>query len=82
MKKSTGTVSLVLLGTALALAGCSHSDDEDEEQQAAGGHGVHSGTHFIPGIRTGGFRGSGRSTVATPSVRGGFGGTHAGGVAS
>jgi hypothetical protein len=81
MNKSTGAISLVLLGTALALAGCSRPDDEDDEQQGGGGHGVHARTHIVPGIRGGGF-GGGRTTVAPPSVRGGFGGTHTGGVGS
>ncbi len=82
MKKSTGAISLVLLGTALALAGCSSpSDDEDDPQQGGGGHGGHAGTHFVPVIRGGGFGRPG-SVSATPSVRGGFGGIGSGGSGS
>src|SRR5262249_31525383 len=74
MRKSTGTISLVLLGTALTLAGCSsQTEEKDEQRQGAGGHGGSAGTRFVPGFRGGGFAGTG-TTSATPSVRGGFGG--------
>lgn len=76
MKKSTGTISLVLLGSALALPGCGSDprDDEDDRQQAAG-HGGYVGTRFVPG-----FGGGGRTATSTPSVRGGFGGIGSVGV--
>ena len=80
MRKSTGTISLVLLGAAVALAGCSTSTDEDEEkQQVAGGHGGTAGAHYVPGFRVGG-AGRGGTVTSTPSARAGFGGTGAGTV--
>jgi hypothetical protein len=80
MRKSTGTVSLVLLGTALALSGCSSRSDDEEDRQNAGGHGGYVGTHVGSGFRG---VGTGRvGSVATPSVRGGFGGIGSGAVGS
>lgn len=76
MNKSTGTISLVLLGTALALSGCSSPAEEDEDVQNAGGHGGYVGTHYVPGSRLG--AGGGGTVAATPSARAGFGGTGSG----
>ena len=82
MTKSTATISLVLLGTALALSGCSsRSEDEEQDRQGVGGHGGYVGTRIGPTFRG---TGSGRvgSVTATPSVRGGFGGIGSGGAGS
>jgi hypothetical protein len=78
MNKSTKAISLVLMGSALALAGCSsRSDDEDEDDRtAAGTHGYRGG---VPVMIRG--SGVGRGSVSSaPSVRGGFGAT--GGISS
>ena len=81
MRKSTATISLVLLGTALALSGCSsRSEEEEENGQGGGGHGGYVGTRVVPGFR--GVGGRVGSATATPSVRGGFGGTGSAGVGS
>lgn len=71
MRKSTATISLVLLGTAMALSGCHSQVKDDDEEKQPGGHGS-TGTHFVP-IYRGTGTGGGRAT-ATPSARGGFGG--------
>lgn len=81
MRKSTATISLVLLGTAMAMAGC-HSkvrdEEKDKQQQPGARGGVYTGARYIPvPVGTGG--GSGTSTAA-PSARGGFGGTAAAGA--
>jgi hypothetical protein len=76
MNKSTKVISLVLMGSALALAGCStRSDDDEDERTAQGGQGYRAGVPvMIP--RSG--SGVGRGAVSTaPSARGGFGGTGA-----
>ena len=72
MNKSTSAISLVLIGSALALAGCSSgSDDDDEDDRAArGGHGYVGGGRVIAGPRGGIGRGGAVSTGA--SARGGF----------
>jgi hypothetical protein len=79
MNKSTKAISLVLMGSALALAGCSPRTDQDDEDNRVingGGHGVYtSGRPIGSGFR-GGTVGSGAS------ARGGFGGTGALGVRS
>ena len=78
MNKSTKAISLVLMGSALALAGC-YSRTDDEENNRVGnstGHGVYGGGRFIA-PRFGGGVGGGRAVSAAPSVRGGFGGTGA-----
>ena len=75
MKRSTETLSLVLIGSVLAMGGCRTSDD-DEEQQSGGRVG---GVAYLGGrALTGGRTVSG----STPSVssRGGFGGTALTGV--
>jgi hypothetical protein len=78
MRKSTGTISLVLLGTAMAVAGCStRSEEEDDENQATAHRGGHAGVRYVPGFRVGG-TGRGGTVTATPSARAGFGGTGAG----
>lgn len=71
MNRSTQAISLVLLGTALAMSGCSQSEDEDQQQNGGGGaHGAYMGT------RVGGYgAGRGVGSVGVPSARGGFGGT-------
>ena len=74
MNKSTGAISLVLLGTAMALAGCSSRSDEDEgDWQDPDAPRTHVGAPIVrPGLG-GGFGRTG-SVGATPSARGGFGG--------
>ncbi len=78
MKKSTATISLVLLGTAMTVVGCQSRarDEEKKDQPATGGHGGGVvGTGVFSGSR--GVGGSG--TSAAPSARGGFGGFGRGG---
>ena len=72
MNKSTKAISLVLMGSALALAGCSSRTDEEEEDRVGngGGHGVYTGGRVI-GSRV---RGGGVSVGSGVSARGGFGG--------
>ena len=65
MNKSTKVISLVLMGSALALAGCSSRTDDEEEDRVGGGggHGGYGGARVIaPGFR-GGWE------VAYPSAR-------------
>jgi hypothetical protein len=82
MNKSTNAISLVLIGSALALAGCSSATDDDDNKRIGnnGGHGFYGGGRAIAPGFGGGVRGGGRSVSAGPSARGGFGGT--GGVHS
>jgi hypothetical protein len=73
---------LVLLGTALALSGCSsRSEDEEEDRHGVAGHGGYVGTRIGPGFR-GASPVRGGSVAATPSARGGFGGIGSGGAGS
>ncbi len=83
MNKSTKAISLVLMGSALALAGCSSRTDDDEDNRVGtnGGHGVYGGSRVIA-PRFGGGVSGGRSVSASPSVRGGFGGTGSVGIGS
>jgi hypothetical protein len=74
MNKSTKAISLVLIGSALALAGCSNWSDDDDEKSAQRHGGVYGGARVIsPGFR-GGTSGGGSSVSAGASARGGFGG--------
>ncbi len=75
MNKSTKSISLVLIGSALALAGCSPGSDDDEARH---GGGAHAGPYMRGGSR---FRGGGAAVGAGASARGGFGGigAHGGG---
>ncbi len=78
MKKSTATISLVLLGTAMTVVGCQSRtrDEEKKDQPTSGGHaGGYVGTHAFSGARGVG----GGGTTAAPSARGGFGGIGRGG---
>ena len=77
MRKSTAAISLVLLGTAVALAGCSRNED-DEERREGGGGGHVGGVYHGARIGTGIGRTGGGTATAAPSVRGGFGGTASG----
>ena len=72
MNKSTKAISLVLMGSALALAGCSNwSDDDDDKDRAQGHGGGYGGARIV----SPGFRGGGGTAVSTgASARGGFGG--------
>jgi hypothetical protein len=73
MNKSTQAISLVLMGSALALAGCSSGSDDDEDDRAArSGHGYAGGARLIAGPRVG--TGRGGIVGAGASARGGFGG--------
>ncbi len=77
MNKSTQAISQILMGSVLALAGCSSgSDDAEDDRAAQGGHGYRGGVPVM--IRGGGARPGG--VTSAPSVRGGFGGT--GGISS
>ena len=69
MKRSTETLSLVLIGSVIAMGGC-RSGDDDEERNGGGRMGV--GGAYMVGRALSGGRGVG---TATPSVssRGGFG---------
>ncbi len=61
MNKSSGAISLVLLGTALALAGCSSRSDEDEgDWSEDDGQQGHRGTWS--------HRSSARGSAADPAV--------------
>ena len=76
MRASTSSISLVLVGSALFLAGCSRDDEEEQRQGGAGRVG------FVP-IFMGGPRGravgsrGGPAPTSNPGVsaRGGFGST-------
>ena len=76
MRKSTSSISLVLVGSALFLAGCSR--DEEEEQRQGGAGRVGFIPFFIGGSRgrAGGPQG-GPARTPSPGVsaRGGFGST-------
>ncbi len=72
---STKSISLVLMGSALVIAGCSSRSGDDEEDDGASHrtHGFHGGVPvIIRGAGGGVGRGAGVSTGS--SVRGGFGG--------
>lgn len=75
MKKSTGSISLVLIGSSLFLAACGNK--ESCSQRGPDGQPLRScsgGAHFIPVGGTGG--GGKQGVVADPNggtVRGGFG---------
>jgi hypothetical protein len=72
MNKSTKAISLVLMGSALALAGCSSRTDDEQDDRVgnSSGHGVYtSGRPIGTGFRGGAAVGSGAS------ARRGFGGT-------
>jgi hypothetical protein len=73
MNKSTKAISLVLMGSALALAGCSSRSDDDEDDRTPRHGGVYGGMRVIsPGFRGG--AGGSSSVSAGASARGGFGG--------
>jgi hypothetical protein len=78
MNKSTTAISLVLMGSALALAGCSSRTDDDDNNRVRNntGHGGYGGGRMIAPVFGGG-TGGGRAVSAAPSARGGFGGTGA-----
>ena len=84
MNKSTKAISLVLMGSALALAGCSSRTDDDDDNRVGNnrGHGVYGGSRVIASGFGGGVRGGGGSVSAGPSARGGFGGTGGAGIGS
>lgn len=68
MKRSTETLSLVLIGSVIAMGGCRSGDDDEERN----GRGRMGGGAYMVGRALSGGRGVG---TATPSVssRGGFG---------
>ena len=70
MKRSTETLSLVLIGSVLAMGGCRTSDD-DEEQTNGGRVG---GVAYLGGRSMSGGRTVGGTTPSVSS-RGGFGQT-------
>lgn len=81
MTMRSKVVSLVLLTSALVLAGCRRPQPEDEEDPnnpAARGHGG-GGFRSTRGIFVGGLGGFGRSSTGTvgSTSRGGFGGSAA-----
>jgi hypothetical protein len=79
MNKSTKAISLVFMGSALALAGCSGWSDDDDDNPTQHHGGVYGGTRVVsPGFRGG--VGGGGSVSAGASARGGFGGI--GGIGS
>jgi hypothetical protein len=75
MNKSTTAISLVLMGSALALVGCSSRTDDDDNNRVGNstGHGGYGGGRMIAPVFGGG-TGGGRAVSA---ARGGFGGTGA-----
>jgi hypothetical protein len=76
--KSTLSISLVLIGSATFLAGCSSRNDDEERRHGA------AGVYVGPRVGVGsGFRGgSGTATSTGVSARGGFGATGGFGAAS
>ncbi len=83
MQRSSKAITLVLLGSAFVIGGCSEDEDEEvarEQNQGAQGHGGR-GIFIAPRIG-GGMMGGGRGVGAAPSARGGFGGTGSVGVGS
>ncbi len=77
MKRSTETLSLVLIGSVIAMGGC-RSRNDDEERNGGGRMGGASA--FMLGRAMSGSRGVGGSTPSVSS-RGGFGGSGAASVA-
>ena len=71
MNKSTKVISLVLMGSALSLAGCARERDDEEENR--GGGGAHAGPRVIAPVGIRGGMGGG-SVSSGASARGGFGG--------
>lgn len=69
MKRSTETLSLVLIGSVIAMGGC-RNNNEDDEQQNNGRRG--GGVAYIGGRALAGGRSVGTSTPSVSS-RGGFG---------
>ena len=85
MTASTRSISLVLLGSALFLAGCQNENEDpnnEENQATQPGGGGHRGGMFIPipigGMRPGGGGVGGVAPSVGGSVRGGFGGSSGG----
>ncbi len=77
MLKSSKTITLVLIGSTLLLAGCNRDDEENNQTTAAGGRGVYISPRVGSGF------GGGTSRVGTaPSARGGFGSTGVSGIGS
>jgi hypothetical protein len=76
MKKSTVSISLTLIGSAVFLAGCRSKTDEENEARRTGGM-------FVGPRMIGGSGARGGSSVSTgASARGGFGGSAASAVGS
>jgi len=71
MQRSTQAITLVLMGSALALVGCARQTEQDEENSSYGG-GV-GGIHTVGRVGGGGSPTGGVSNTA--SARGGFGAT-------
>jgi hypothetical protein len=83
MTASTRSISLVLIGSALFLAGCRRDRDEDKDNPNGVGGSYRGGGVYLGGT---GFRSGGGTSTSSPSVgasaRGGFGGTASGASAS
>jgi hypothetical protein len=71
MKRSTEVLSLVLIGSVVAMGVCRSQDDEDEQNNGGGRSGgvAYIGGRYLSGGRTVG------STTPSVSARGGFGGS-------
>jgi hypothetical protein len=73
MNASTRSISLVLLGSAVFLAGCRRDEDEENRRNGGYGYGPRVFMGGGPGIRSGG--GTSSAPSSGVSARGGFGGT-------
>lgn len=85
MGKSSKSITLALIGSALLLSGCGRDEDEGQDweqdpnqKQASGGHRAGGGVFIVPRVG-GGFGGGGAPGVGG-SARGGFGSSGAHGV--
>ena len=78
MKRSTETLSLVLIGSALMLgvAGCRSRTEEEERNGSRGGGMGGVGAGYMAGRMLSGPRAGGGGTAPGVSARGGFGGSH------
>lgn len=82
MGRSSKSITLALIGSALMLSGCAdEEEDQDQNANQVAGAGRHSGGVFIAPMIGGGYRGGGMSSPGA-SARGGFGATGSVGVGS
>ena len=87
MNRSTKSIALVLIGTAVALGGCGREEDEEwsgaSQESGTGGRSRSSGgVIFVPGPRIGGGGFSSGTSGIGGSARGGFGAVGGGSASS